>query len=158
MPQDGTGQPPADDASPTSLLAVYGTLRRGYRNYPLIEAGSRHLGAGHLPGRLVHVVTGLRRYSYPGYLPHPSPGPHRVVVEVVDIIDPALWATLDELERYRPDDPAGSEYARRTATATMVDGTQVTCWTYVYTSATDGYAVVPSGDWASVAVADVTGL
>ena len=53
----------------TPLLAVYGTLRRGYRNWPLIEGRSTVVSMGTLPGRLVHIDSPLRRYPYPGYLP-----------------------------------------------------------------------------------------
>jgi gamma-glutamylcyclotransferase (GGCT)/AIG2-like uncharacterized protein YtfP len=117
----------SDPTAVTSLLAVYGTLRRGYRNFPLIEAGSDHLGLGHLPGRLVHVASPLRRYPYPGYLPEVSPSATRVVVEVVDITDSTLWPSLDALERYMPDDPDGSEYLRAAATVTLSDGRALTC-------------------------------
>jgi len=145
-------------ATPTSLLAVYGTLRRGYRNYPLIERASTHLGIGHLPGRLVHIASPVRRYPYPGYLPDGCDAAGRAVVEVVDITDPALWPSLDALERYVPDDPAGSEYLRVVATARMNDGRALTCWTYAYNADTEGYGDVPDGDWAALFPPDVTGL
>ena len=64
-------------------------------------------------------------------------------MEVVDITDPALWPSLDALERYVPDDPAGSEYLRLAATAHMTDGRALTCWTYVYNADTEGYGDVP---------------
>jgi len=147
---------PADPTALTSLLAVYGTLRRGYRNFALIESGSAHLGLGHLPGRLVHIASPLRRYPYPGYLPDGAATKRRVVVEVVDITDKALWPSLDALERYVPEDPAGSEYLRAPATVTLTDGRALNCWTYLYNAAIDGYTDVPDGDWASLAAPDVT--
>lgn len=149
---------PSDPSAATSRLAVYGTLRRGYRNYPLIEAGSTHLGIGHLPGRLIHVATPLRRYPYPGYLPDMPPSANRVVVEVVDITDHTLWPSLDALERYLPDDPSGSEYLRVSATATLPGDRALTCWTYVYNTDVTGYDDVPDGDWARLVAPDVTGL
>ena len=139
----------------TSLLAVYGTLRRGYRNWTLIEGRSTVVSMGTLPGRLVHIDSPLRRYPYPGYLP-PSPDLHlpeisssceSVVVEVVRIDDPALWPTLDALERYLPDDPAGSEYVRVLVSASTPAGTPLTCWTYRYNADAAGYSDVPDGDW-----------
>jgi gamma-glutamylcyclotransferase (GGCT)/AIG2-like uncharacterized protein YtfP len=148
---------PPDPTSLTSRLAVYGTLRRGYRNYPLVEPVSTHLGLAHLPGRLVHIATPLRRYPYPGYLPDSSPAAPHVVAEVVDISDPNLWASLDALERYVPDDPAGSEYVRAPTQATMADGSALTCWTYVYNAPVNGYRDVPRGDWAALYAPDVTG-
>ena len=137
----------------TSLLAVYGTLRRGYRNHALIEPGSAPVGDGFLPGRLLHIASPLRRYAYPGYL---ADGSGRVVVEVVDILDEALWPSLDALERCRPEDPDGSEYVRRTAVA-HVGGQPLTCWTYVYNAEVDGYGQVPGGDWSRMAAPIVTG-
>ncbi|MGA7690088.1 MAG: gamma-glutamylcyclotransferase family protein [Jiangellales bacterium] len=144
-------------ATPTSLLAVYGTLRRGYRNYPLIERGSTHLGVGHLRGRLIHIASPVRRYPYPGYVPDGSAAATRAVVEVVDIADESLWPSLDALERYVPGDPAGSEYLRLPATAHMVDGRALTCWTYVYNADITRYDDVPDGDWACLYSPDVTG-
>jgi gamma-glutamylcyclotransferase (GGCT)/AIG2-like uncharacterized protein YtfP len=143
---------------PTSLLAVYGTLRRGYRNFPLIEHASTPAGTARLPGRLVHVASPLRRYPYPGYLPDAPGGMRHVVVEVFDITDPTLWPSLDALERYVPHDPSGSEYLRLPATARMVDGSAVTCWTYVYNADITGYEDVPDGDWTALYPLDVTGL
>lgn len=145
-------------ATPTSLLAVYGTLRRGYRNYPLIERGSTRLGVGQLAGRLIHIASPVRRYPYPGYLPGESTSTSRAVVEVVDITDVSLWPSLDALERYVPDDPAGSEYLRLPTTAHMADGRALTCWTYVYNADITGYDDVPDGDWAALYAPDVTGL
>jgi gamma-glutamylcyclotransferase (GGCT)/AIG2-like uncharacterized protein YtfP len=145
-------------AAPTSLLAVYGTLRRGYRNYPLIERGSALAGIGRLPGRLIHVASPLRRYAYPGYLPDAPGDSPGVVVEVVDITDETLWPSLDALERCLPDDPGGSEYLRLPATARMSDGSALTCWTYVYNAVINGYDDVPDGDWAALYPPDVTGL
>lgn len=148
----------ADPTSLTSRLAVYGTLRRGYRNYPLIEPVSTHLGLARLPGRLVHVASPLRRYPYPGYLPDSNPVAPQVVAEVVDIVDPNLWTSLDALERYAPDDLAGSEYVRVPAQATLADGSALTCWTYVYNAPVNGYRDVPGGDWTTLYAPDVTGL
>lgn len=148
-----------DDVTP--LLAVYGTLRRGHRNYPLIERGSRYVGLARLPGRLVHISSPLRRYSYPGYLPEESGSSARVVVEVMEITDDSLWPSLDALERYLPDDPGSSEYLRCLATATLPDSSALTCWTYRYNAAVEGYEDVVDGDWArlppATAQPDVTG-
>lgn len=140
-------QPPSEV---TALLAVYGTLRRGYRNHPLIARGSVYVGAGMLPGRLAHITSPSRRYPYPGYLPDP-PGPaEHVVVEVVRIVDDALWPCLDALERYLPADPGSSEYLRTSVTVQMAAGVRLTCWTYVYNRPTDGWGHVPDGDWAAL--------
>lgn len=134
----------------TPLLAVYGTLRRGYRNHPLIEDGSAHLGTGWLPGRLVTVASVHRPYPYPAYVPDDPGAARRVVVEVVGIMEETLWPALDALERYMPDDLPGSEYRRVLARAEMADGGRLACWTYVYNDPVTGFTDVPDGDWAAV--------
>lgn len=138
----------------TPLLAVYGTLRRGYRNWPLIAAASTLVDTGTLPGRLLHISSPMRRYPYPGYVPSDPPGDAggtpRVVVELVSIDDAALWPRLDALERYDPSDVAGSEYVRVEAVAASVTGRAVPCWTYRYQGPADGYDEVPDGDWAAL--------
>jgi gamma-glutamylcyclotransferase (GGCT)/AIG2-like uncharacterized protein YtfP len=145
----------------TPLLAVYGTLRRGYRNWPLIAASSTRVDEGTLPGRLLHISSPVRRYPYPGYVP---PGPleqagtaHRVVVEVVSIDDSAMWPQLDALERYDPGDVAGSEYVRVEVVVTTVLGEVLRCWTYRYEGPVDGYDEVPGGDWARLYLPGVDG-
>ncbi len=133
----------------TPLLAVYGTLRRGYRNHTLIAAASTLVDTGTLPGRLLHITSPLRRYPYPGYLPSDSPADAtpRVVVEIVSIDDAALWPQLDALERFDAGNVAGSEYVRAEAVATSANGTAWRCWTYRYQGSVDGYDEVPGGDW-----------
>jgi gamma-glutamylcyclotransferase (GGCT)/AIG2-like uncharacterized protein YtfP len=135
----------------TSLLAVYGTLRRGYRNWPLIASASTVVLEGTLPGRLLHISSPMRRYPYPGYIPcdpTAATAPRRVIVEVVSIDDAALWPQLDALERYDPADIAGSEYVRVEAVATGAGGQALRCWTYRYQGSVEGHHVVPDGDWA----------
>ena len=135
----------------TPLLAVYGTLRRGYRNWPLIAASSTPVDEGTLPGRLMHISSPMRRYPYPGYVPSELPehtgGTQRVVVEVVSIDDAAMWPQLDALERYDPGDVAGSEYVRVEALVASTSGLALRCWTYRYQGPTDGYDEVPGCDW-----------
>jgi gamma-glutamylcyclotransferase (GGCT)/AIG2-like uncharacterized protein YtfP len=151
------------DASP--LLAVYGTLRRGYRNWPLLQGRSALVAVGTLPGRLVHVDSPLRRYPYPGYLPTSPDSPlpeisgtlQSVVVEVLRIDDPALWPALDALERYLPENAADSEYVRVLVTVTTHGGTALTSWTYRYNAAVASYRDVPDGDWARLYPPDLPG-
>jgi gamma-glutamylcyclotransferase (GGCT)/AIG2-like uncharacterized protein YtfP len=134
----------------TPLLAVYGTLRRGYRNWHLIASSSTWVDEGTLPGSLLHISSPMRRYPYPGYVPvDPSAATAaaRVVVEVVSIDDAAMWPKLDALERYDPGDIEGSEYVRVEALVTSTSGRALRCWTYRYQGPTDGHDEVPGGDW-----------
>lgn len=136
----------------TPLLAVYGTLRQGYRNCSLIEGASTVISRGTLPGRLVHISSPLRRYPYPGYVPaadrETTDTPQQVTVELVRIDQAGLWPRLDALERYDPNDLDGSEYRRVLVVATTTAGKRMRCWTYRYDAPAEGYDVVPDGDWA----------
>lgn len=134
----------------TPLLAIYGTLRRGYRNHSFIESGSVHLCTGWLPGRLVTIASPRRSYPYPAYVPDESAMARRVVVDIVRITDEALWPTLDALELYLPDDLPNSEYRRVLIRAETADAGRLACWTYVYNAPVTGFTDVPDGDWAAV--------
>jgi gamma-glutamylcyclotransferase (GGCT)/AIG2-like uncharacterized protein YtfP len=139
-----------------TLLAVYGTLRRGFRNEYLTHGRSEFVGEGRLPGRLLHIGGPLRSYPYPGYVPGPS---GEVVVELLRITDAAIWADLHLLESYDPRDPEGSEYHPMTVTVRRLDGSTVPAWTYVFVQPYDGWPVIEDGDWASVSpvVGEVAG-
>jgi gamma-glutamylcyclotransferase (GGCT)/AIG2-like uncharacterized protein YtfP len=133
-------------------LAVYGTLRRGFRNAYLTDGRAEHLGEGRLPGTLLHIGGPLRSYPYPGYVPGPDgPDDPRVVVEVLRVTDPGIWADLHALEGYDPADPDGSEYHPATVCVSMLDGRRITALTYVLNHSPNGWPVIDSGDWAQVA-------
>jgi gamma-glutamylcyclotransferase (GGCT)/AIG2-like uncharacterized protein YtfP len=133
------------------LLAVYGTLRRGFRNEDLTHGRTEHLGEGRLPGRLLHIGGPLRSYPYPAYLPGPDgPGDPQVVVEVLRITDRGIWTDLHALEAYDPGDLAGSEYHPAAVTVRMLDGRRLPALTYVFAQPGDGWPVIGSGDWAEV--------
>lgn len=131
----------------TTLLAVYGTLRRGFRNHHLVLGRADWVGPARLSGRMLHIGGPRRPYSYPGYLPAPSGA---VVAELLHVTDPTLWPELHDLETYHPDDPAASEYLLAPAFATRPDGRSLPCVTYVYNAHDGSWPLVPDGDWASV--------
>jgi gamma-glutamylcyclotransferase (GGCT)/AIG2-like uncharacterized protein YtfP len=132
----------------TDLLAVYGTLRRGFRNHPLTLGRADWVGEGSLPGRLLHIGGPVRAYPYPGYVPGPD---GTVVVEVLHVTDPTLWPDLHRLERYVPHDRDACEYVLVEATATMADGRTLACATYAYHRDDGTWPTVPGGDWARAA-------
>jgi gamma-glutamylcyclotransferase (GGCT)/AIG2-like uncharacterized protein YtfP len=128
-------------------LAVYGTLRRGERNHPLL-AGTTYLGDAFVRGILRHVPAApTRDYGFPVLLPD---GEGRVRVELYRVIDADTWVRLDALERYDPADEAGSEFLRRTVL--VLDGPTDEAQVYVYNGPLEVLGeVIERGDWLSIA-------
>src|SRR6185312_7394342 len=89
-----------------SAFFVYGTLKRGQANYPLIAPYARAVEPA--------VTRGLL-FDH-GPFPALVAGEGRVRGELVTL-DPADLAValplIDRLEDFRPDDPAGSMYRRQ---------------------------------------------
>jgi gamma-glutamylcyclotransferase (GGCT)/AIG2-like uncharacterized protein YtfP len=123
-------------------LAVYGTLRRGERNAPLL-AGAAYLGEGLVAGRLIEMPSNAdRAYAYPALVAAPGD----VTVEIYRLADRATLARLDALEGFDPRDEAGSEYVRRSVE--IRDGPVRRAWIYIYNGAPDGTGgTVIGGDW-----------
>jgi gamma-glutamylcyclotransferase (GGCT)/AIG2-like uncharacterized protein YtfP len=132
----------------TTVVAVYGTLRRGERNEGLL-AGATWLGTGRIQGRL-HVVRTeqIRPYPYPCLLP-PSAATDPATIHVeLYAVDGLTLATLDALEGYDPADDAGSEYVRRVVD--VDDGPVGTASVYRYNGAQADIAdAIPDGDWVT---------
>lgn len=125
------------------VVAVYGTLRRGGRNEPLL-AGATFLGTGTVAGRIHEMVgAGVRSYPYPGLI---LGGSGRVMVEIVRLIDEGQLARLDALEGYDPVDEAASEYLRRRVA--VAGGPVAEAWAYLYAGPREAIGpLIDSGDW-----------
>ena len=116
--------------NPTPIvLAVYGTLRRGEWNAPLLD-GASFVGTGRVAGILREMPpTASRRYAYPSL-----------------VLDRAGQVAADDLEGYDPADEAGSEYVRRAVD--VIDGPVARAWIYVYNGPPEEMGqVIASGDW-----------
>jgi len=115
-------------------LFVYGTLMRGFALHRLLD-GARFLGAGTVGAQLFDL----------GPYPAAMPDPHaRVVGEVYEIADAALWATLDSAE--------GPQYHRGEVSVRMAEGGEMVAWLYWYRGPMRG-SPIPGGDYRAHAPA-----
>lgn len=139
--------PAVDPGSGPLPVAVYGTLRRGgVRAIPVLFPGIEPVGVGTVEG-VLHDFG-----AYPGFVT----GTGRVVVELYEV-DEAQLARLDDIERYRPDDPAGSYYRRVGCEVALHPGTGAEPGTgdrlrpaWIYECNTAHFElgpVIASGDW-----------
>lgn len=126
---------------------VYGTLRRGQKNYPSYLAG-RTLAEyrASTEGRLFFLEEAAE-----GLYPYLCPGNGRVVGELM-VIDPGRYAAtlerLDRLEDYLPGDEGTSLYLRRAAPVRLDDGTVRTAWIYYWNGPQVG-TPIPGGDFVT---------
>lgn len=137
-------------AGVTSAFFVYGTLKRGQSNYPLLAPYVRAVEPATTRGLLFDH----------GPFPALVAGKGRVRGELVRLdsadLDAAL-AHVDRLEDYRPDDPAGSMYLRQVVEVETDDGTRVPAFSYFYNRDTRDLRPVPSGEWVGPSAAQVAG-
>lgn len=130
---------------------VYGTLKRGQANYPLVAAVARDTAPATILGRLYDV----------GPFPALAEGNELVHGEIFSVDPPAvpgLLELLDDLEGYDPADPAGSIYRRRVVAATTTDGSTVSAYAYFYNRDPATLRQLPSGTWGGPSAAEVPPL
>lgn len=114
------------------IVAVYGTLKRGYSNHHLLDKAC-YIGPD--------TLTRLTLYDlgpYPGALAKPSDG---VEVEVYEVNDPLL-VMLDELEGYEPQAEKTSLYLRK-----KIQTTHGLAWVYLYNKPVQSGQRIDSGTW-----------
>ena len=123
-----------------SAFFVYGTLKRGQANYPLIAPYLRAVEPATVRGLLFDH----------GPFPALVEGEGRVRGELVTLDPAGLEATLpiiDRLEDFRPDDLAGSMYLRRVVEVEMAGGGRVPAYAYFYNRDPRDLRPVASGEW-----------
>ncbi|AEV16929.1 MAG: gamma-glutamylcyclotransferase [Thermus sp.] len=116
---------------------VYGTLKRGERNHPLVAEGVKRVLPGYVEGfALYHLPPGgARPYAYPAMVP----GEGRVYGEVLFLPQEAL-PLLDALE------DEGEEY-RRVRVVVRTEEGPLEAWAYVYLEDLEGALPLPGGVW-----------
>ncbi|WP_251978630.1 gamma-glutamylcyclotransferase family protein [Salinicola avicenniae] len=120
----------------TSLVAVYGTLKRGLRNHHWLQ-GAAFVGPD--------IITSATLYDigpYPGARAEPSRG---IEIEVYRV-DAAGLQALDRLEDYRVRAPLSGDYNR--AVHRTVFGP---AWLYLYNRDVSGCPVIREGGWPAAA-------
>jgi gamma-glutamylcyclotransferase (GGCT)/AIG2-like uncharacterized protein YtfP len=115
-----------------TLVAVYGTLKRGLSNHYLIQ-DALYLGSDSL-----RAITLYDLGPYPGAKSEVSDG---INIEVFAVTDAQLQA-LDELEEYNSEAPEQGMY-NRLAFETRFG----TAWVYLYNRPVDGLAALRRGSW-----------
>ena len=132
---------PEDSPETILRLFVYGTLKRGQANYPLLAPYARAV----LPATARGLLCDL------GLFPALVDAPGVVRGELIRIEPaamPAALAIIDALEGYDPADPAGSMYVRRVVAVRLGDGSAGEAYAYFYNRDPAGLTPVPSGEWA----------
>ena len=128
----------------SSLIFVYGTLRRGGKSHDLLERlRAVYLGKGSVAGQLLDLGT------FPGALKSGRP-PTRVVGEIYRLPDPSeALKTLDEYEGVGPGALVTSLYRREITPVTLENGEQLSAWIYWLNHPPRLVRRIESGDYAS---------
>lgn len=100
-----------------NLIAVYGTLKKGYSNYNRFLTSSKHLGGGNTENKYPMIISGLP------YLIEMKGIGYNVEVDVFKVSDSVL-ASLDALEGHP------HWYRRKQIPIKMKDGRVLNCWIY----------------------------
>ncbi|MDG5499915.1 gamma-glutamylcyclotransferase family protein [Marinobacter sp. BGYM27] len=114
------------------LVAVYGSLKRGYSNHRFLR-GARFVGHDRLDCLTLYDLG-----SYPGAKLEPSRG---VVVELYRV-NQAGFRRLDLLEGYRQSEPERGLYDRQQLNTRFGPA-----WVYVYNRPVKGRRRIARGNW-----------
>ena len=106
-----------DNVLEDTLVAVYGTLKKGYSNYNHYLTSSKYVGNGETKDKYPLVISGLP------YLIEERGQGHNVEVDVFKVSSSVLSA-LDRLEGHP------NWYRRKQIEISMKGGKSLTCWIY----------------------------
>jgi gamma-glutamylcyclotransferase (GGCT)/AIG2-like uncharacterized protein YtfP len=109
-------------------LFVYGTLHPDRAPAEIADIARRleFVSAGTLRGRLYDLG------DYPGLILDDAPEAPTISGEIFAVPDGDTLAAIDAYEQFRPADPPNSLFDRTHAVVTLPDGSQQSCWVYVY--------------------------
>jgi gamma-glutamylcyclotransferase (GGCT)/AIG2-like uncharacterized protein YtfP len=108
------------------LLFIYGTLHPDHAPCVIAAAARRltFVGRATISARLLDLG------EYPGIILDDTAAP--IPGELFTVPDAATLAALDAYEDFRPHDPVSSLFLRKKAIVTFDDGSEKSCWVYVW--------------------------
>ncbi len=115
-----------------TLVAVYGTLKRGGSNFHLLEQ-AEFIGVDQLKGIVLYDLG-----PYPGAREELSDG---IDIEVYSV-NPEQLALLDVLEEYLADTPEQGMYTRKLFTTRFG-----AAWVYLYNRTVTSLPRINAGSW-----------
>jgi gamma-glutamylcyclotransferase (GGCT)/AIG2-like uncharacterized protein YtfP len=108
------------------LLFIYGTLHpdRAPREMATTTRRLTYVGRATIHARMIDLG------EYPAIILDDTAPP--IPGELFTVPDAATLATLDAYEDFRPHDPTNSLFLRERAIVTLDDGSEKSCWVYVW--------------------------
>ena len=127
----------------SELVFLYGTLIPGQEPAEMtpVVRRLRRMGPARVKGRLYDFG------EYPGAILDDS-SDSSIAGQVFEVPDKDLLTSLDDYERFDPEDRAGSLFLRVRCPVTLADGRKLECWIYVYDGDPGRAPVVAGGDYA----------
>ena len=126
----------------TDLVFFYGTLMTAFKRdgRSRIEAKLTPVGRGTIGAALFDLGI------YPAAVP--ADDDSHVTGELYELLDgPAVLAVLDEIEGFRPNEPARSLYLRVRTGVTLESGETREAWAYFYNAPLGRAERISSGDY-----------
>lgn len=131
-------------AQDSSLLFVYGTLRRGAERHDLLQKlRARYIGKGSVAGELFDLGP------FPGAIKRGARSRKRVAGELYRLADASrALKVLDEYEGVRSGEVAAALYRRDVVEVWRPGGERASAWIYWLSPPPPGARRIESGDYA----------